>query len=1125
MSIQLPAFAQPPSQAANDNNQAAGAPTSNVSSAVSPAAPTAPQTTTAAPTAPTAPAPSGTVAPPPTSGAPRPSAANDNAPVAMVFKDGNGELKEIVIPHGSNATLTANSPEALAKQDKTYREGLLNQCGNQAGALKQVLHDFPGEAGAFYAGLAMSARLQIKNDPGAYQHFYEQNITNVMGHVSFAFFMLGSRGTTSILNFTGVNFDLCHEIKKRYGKIDEMDAVTREKAIDEIAHIKPTKIQARMRWAVGPLGMTGGFLMSSMLTEFVSDPNIHLCAKGLVKEIPASEKPARELACAKAYKDWVMGQKIIGYIPDLLSMTLTSAIQAYGVNFIAGKAFQGAKFGARAAGTRALGLLEGQTAKIVLTSLEVVWDVSALAAPLVRFGIQAAGAVVFVTINDHILPYFKFPFEKAIQGRNITSSINLIYEELDRIEKNGWVWAPRAKPIECTYEPTPQDYALGYMPPYYCLSGDTPKIGLIINELNDEFKKWRETVLGEAYSAHSHWKDYLIGFQNNYASSRKFYDALASRIVYKRTPGVTPDASTTRLYSSVPFSGLNFSGIENVCDLSPEQKKLLKDAADLAGAAIEEIKSKKLNAYDPSEQEWLEKIFAGLSAADCSAQALQGAVNPALVAAQSAARGQNGETPSAQQLTDVEKKIKSAQVKSAIDLITKILNENKRLGDHGRSPLDPYYASLTKWNPFARLKLLLGDPKPLPEGEAYILDLENNPQIFDQDLKSQHPSRVLMIQTPSMSDYMLASMVCGPDISTAQAIEDHGYVETKPGIIAQTLGWFGFNFTDVNHLLNSDAMIYLQYHQEAQGLIHLKTGISADFRPPKIVDFGEEQKMLCMNVNAPIGPGAKPKTLHEIAVDVKGQHYVGFLSLIKQFLDPKIAGTDHANYNLSKWWSSAIDPYVLKVVDLFRADFKNIVETQFIPNFIRTDSEKYNKRRFELGISKSIESQANLNLNLLGKAYYPKKHLGQADSSTWAGPANGATAAVDPRFVTTANKFMKHLHLQNRLFGALEDSNKAILEVEKIAMTPDEDARPQGTNVKFTDLRFQEAFDANTKILNDTIDEMAKIGAESKPEVAPEAIAGLKELADAASASLKGLVTETGSYFGIVDTIRFDGLD
>lgn len=1079
------------------------------------------------------------------------SSQSSDVVIARITQKETNEVVELTVPPSTLAQRRAASPQALRSNvgRQELIESLKAQCGQKKGLIRNVIHEFPADAGAFYAGLFLASESQLQKDPAAFRHFAEQNLVDPMAHVSFAFFMLGSSGTQAALSMMGLAFDPCSRLRDGNLFVVRENKLTGKKEFG----LKPTRLQKRASVLVGPLSMSGGFLLSSLVHEFIADPNIQLCSVGFGRDLAPEQQMERDRACETAYEDWVIEGKIRGYVPDLLSMVGTSFLQGYLINtpVAAGYKLLKDKLENKIPGLLIKASMTGRTTtyRIALQAFNVLQVVGS-AHPLVQFGLKAVNALIFVTVNDIIVPYFKFPYERSRQGEAITNSMNSIFSEIDRTEKNGWLWKPKPKPAACSYEPTPVEIGNGYMPPLECMVDDQKPVDQLVRKLGDRYKKWREFVLADAYMAHSNWKDYLTKFQHRYADAYHFYDILLQSIAWKNTPGAAKDDLVELLYSASPFNGLDITVPAKVCDLSKEDAEKIKDAAAIARAALDERTSGKVKTRSPLEIGWLEKIARGLEAADCS-KPVAGARENLLQLRD------KGVKVSKDDWAEVDNQIRSQRFGEAMDTLHKALDKNSVYADFGLNPKSSGYAAFAAWNPFAKLKAVLGNPNPLPAGIQFLQEMDQNPQVIAQEFKQDHPGgvgRMARARTATMSDYLLAQMVCGPQADPSDETKIRIYNEQKQSMLTKTLNYIvnafsGVDLSDMTRTLeDSTSMVYVQYAYEDTAapkpgwnlgsddlaLIPRVWGVRAEFRPPRIIsDVGYD---FCADHRKGAQLDYPDWDIHRTVFDVNGEKVQGFLNVVKKFARPDIVGKDNKSFAFRDWWDKNVDTHMVRVIDMFRQDFRHIIENEFIPKFMNTETVTYNGRKFESGVARSLESEAKFNLTLIGKGYLVS--VGEDK----VGPRKARA-----EFQELAEEFMKHLRLQTMLFSDPYTAEQGAKMIEEIALGKSKFA-PKGPVMKPSDTRFRKAFEANKEILGMILDD---IGALTRTEIRreqskaftksssepsqtetraldtklkPEAQETLKKVREAAMANLLALVTETDSYFGVVDTIRVEGL-
>ena len=987
----------------------------------------------------------------------------------------------VSMPKGDPIALKKQSPSELSKKNAALADYIKGQCAGGKNPFAQVAMDFLPEASAFYSGVAMSAQLDLKKDPATLKHFYDHSLVDWTAHVSFAFFMLGSRMTTSALAMAGLHFDGCHGMSVENGEFEtKMRMNLRKGTVDtdvRLTSIKPTKLQIRASALVGPLSMGVGFFASTLSQEFLTDPNIVMCGKYKTGQLTEADQQAGLKACDDGWNEWVNTEKITKYVPDLLAMTVTSGLQAYVINNTASLIV---REGQKLILDKAKGAIVGLTMSEIVAdegiqkisiglTLRTVMLVAGLSptGAVVKFGMQALQAMVFVTVNNYILPWIKTPWENWQQGGGITGEINGLYSEINRLEKNKWAWTPKPKPPECNFDPQPIPDAMPYFPPE-CSRPDL-KPGEMVHQLGEKYKKWRQFALADAYTAHTNWKDYLNRFQNTYADAENFYANLLKTMTDKDEPTAQADEFHMKLYQPAPFNGLNINVPTDICSMDPKDLAIVNKVIFFAQNAIAKRLSGKVTmSWGSGEIEVLRKIVSGLQALDCSEN------------------------------KDMSWQERTARYQTGIEALNRQVNDFNQLMQYTAMSVED-----VKSNPFRIISSVLGDTKPLPAGMAYLIDINKNDSVIDQGLKDDHPSTIGSghAMTSTMADYLLASMVCGPEAENVK------FITQRPrNITEKALGWLGYDTTvgSENSIVN---IVYGGKDDSAGKRINEKVfEIRASFLPPKIIAANQT---LCNSIPIAIKKDQPGWNIHEAQFNIEGKTYKGLLEIVKNFVRQDVIGkSDKGVYAIDNWWSSNVDPHVLEAMNAFASDFQHIVDTKFIPTFTRKDSTEYNGRKFELGIANSMRAEAEFNLMLLGKAMHFEHGITKDRT----------------QFVQLANQFLKKLKLQTDLFSDVYSADAAVLEIEGNTLPPDAFPVPLPEQPHFNagQKRYVAAFNKNGGDLKAILASMDKLGTTAK---APETMSSLKEIRSAAKMNLGNLVTETDSYFGIVDTARMQGFN
>ena len=621
--------------------------------------------------------------------------------------------------------------------------------------------------------------------------------------------------------------------------------------------------------------------------------------------------------------------------------------------------------------------------------------------------------------------------------------------------------------------------------------------------------------------AHDNWKDYITQFQNTYTDAFAFDNDILGDISWKTTPGSAPDPRIDRLYSTVAPNGLDTGFFSDVCQMTDDQRQMFKTAITYADKTLVVLKSRRLAVYEREELEELQRIDSGLKATDCSKTTPTMELSQAVVPVQ---RIDSGSDIQSMQLAALSTTARAKQVRAALDAITDILNGD---GVFSVGFVDPVaiYGGVgsgamvvpANENPFLQLSHILGDSHAQVEGTAYLTDLENDNTIILQDGKNEHPGSLAFARTSTMSNYLLASMVCGPTIGDANAVDAHAIREKKQSFMEWALNKIGYGFDLTNRLVDSKSMVLVEYgNRDANALMTGVYGVRAAFRPPSVVKFpGKDAgRNLCRTFEPSIDNANvfqfNPRT---VEFDIGGQQTKGLLDVVKKFYDPAILGANKDNFAFPAFWKNSVDTHVIKVLDLFRENFKTIVRQQFIPNFVRTDVKIYNGRTFEVGTAKSLEAQTHLNLLLLGKSMFPKASL----------KSSADVLGKRQQFLKLSIEFQREMRLElDLLSGDDKLANTAMAAIETYAYQNDTGGNSPTADSSVRD-RMQKDFDANQTSMTNLIKQMQAVP-NTRDQASPEAAKTLAELGDVTARGLSALVTETGSYYGIIDTIHVEGL-
>ncbi len=227
---------------------------------------------------------------------------------------------------------------------------------------------------------------------------------------------------------------------------------------------------------------------------------------------------------------------------------------------------------------------------------------------------------------------------------------------------------------------------------------------------------------------------------------------------------------------------------------------------------------------------------------------------------------------------------------------------------------------------------------PYIKKESHLDEIENNPEIIIPYFKETHPKSVHNINTTRTVDYLLTSMICGPD------------AENKPNsLIKDPLVGVSYKFVPPRVLENIHPAFCLQRFPVID-------------RPNK--HFQDHYKY----------------NPHDIIIDTSRGTYEGILPLINSHLRRDLIGSTNGVLNFNSWWEKNILPSFNKTVDKLRDEYRKMMTNLFFPAFQSKDFEaiKVSLNQDHYQIWKNQEQQWNIGQHfvpLLRKKNKRRPHL------------------------------------------------------------------------------------------------------------------------------------------------------
>ncbi len=1021
-----------------------------------------------------------------------------------------GEKVQVQYQPSPRETLRKYKPSQVRKM---ISEGFPARPGIK-GIAKEFALDFPAEFIAFSGALLLSSSIHANNDPASMKHFIDQNVLDPAAYVSFAGFLVGSRTSHAALRAMGMAYD-----PYRNAPDYRLDTPTRPGAItgvtmdsstgrldltrgpDRPDHFNtrvvkvpgaPTRAQTRFAPLLGPIGLGVGMTFSNVIHEVIADQDIRACSKA--RSTPSMPQAQADEICDKAWENWALSKKAADYTPDILAMGSAALIQAYIVNKSIG-------WGVKKTGEQLTKAMSSISTKTVTTGAEKIIPfvfrgyrlitVVGLQHPVGRFAMTVGNIAIFMEIVHPITPWFKKPFESVRQGANLAGEIRSLRNELDRAEKNAWSWKPQVvwwcEPNVNLRDPKVREMRLNFG----CPESKNLSPSALLKKHAERQTKWREMVLQEAFQAHSNWQDHVGKFATMYANATGFYEQMIQHLNYQRFDKRAQTAPSS-LFLPAPFYGISSDGT----DYSNESKRK-------AVSAAQEWLEKYLQSgkrFHSTERSVLPEILLGLKAADPKSDL------KALAPIQVGMRNLEGMT--AEQRADFEVRVRESLLHRSMLKLREILEKDQLYTDRHSTFGSESYARMAEGNPFMKLRMLLGNPEPLPAGMAFVRGSNDDPNVIEQETKMDHPDGIGRARTNSMADYLLTSMVCGPEIdphfSNADKIKIYNQKmkETKFEESLKELG-LGGRAQDAS---DPGVMIAVsEYKNEITGLetrimprwsdnsvATEFSGFGMSFRPPRIVD-GIPQDF-CKNLPPNASTDHVWFDIHKAQWKIGSETYQGILDLVRKKARPAIVGTSAPPADketpwedpFNTWWTKNVDHHIERIVLDLRARYKAIVTDIYLPALLGKQE----------GLLARYLRQLNAPLKLIG---WDVK-LGALES---------INAELD-------------LYV-----GVLSRTTKANAEVLKAAAGLKQEFQSMGalvSDISYVDKKGTEARDsietqrlalaAQLQALNDAVENVEK-SATTDTEI--------KAVNTQTLRNIQGLVGEMDSYWGIIRGIQVLG--
>jgi hypothetical protein len=1106
--------------------------------------------------------------------APAPSSGQEKVANLGSFKDPEtGRNVHMVMSLASDAELRKFSPSRMASDSTAMKIHLRKTCGTGSlgEAAADLITSYPMESILFHSALALSAEEKIRNDPAALKHFYKQNLVDPTSHISFLMFMTMNRAAFAGMVAAGIAFDPCAEFfKVKSGERLQME---------------PNRLQTKWEPLVGPLSMGVGFLVSTAVQELLNDKNLQTCAKRLYTTFDPAENKA---ACDRFFEDWTMSRKIVQYAPDLFSMVSTSWIQAYLINkpliFAAKKGGQALPKIIQASAVRLSetpgGTFIVKSAAGALASVDALGDTllsfraiqvavgigSWAGGPVTRAVVGLGQMVIFLGVNDWITHQVKPPWDRNVIGNRLADEKKDLQSGMDRAFTKNWDPAYVA-PKMCE---TPDWMLLAarispdsVKPPKAICHPDS--IEKLISRVHDQYETWRLNSFSEAQEAQGEWQDYTVQFLNTYMDSFNFYRSVINSIRQESDSAIP--ASEKPLFLKKPYYGLSFSPVQNsLCELKENDLMRIRFAAQTARHELKSIESLSpfltvnesgmLTPYQ-KKQFYLESILDGLEAMDCAIP-----LQDPRVALEKMKR--DGRALSFASHEAMVERIRLYRMSDGLRTLFNVLTSDPTWNSKGVTNVDdPKFAELGDDNTFAVIASVIGFPDPLPVGAGYLKDYENNPAVINKDYKALHPSHIWRASTPTMTDYLLASMVCGPEAAPSGEVMIQmarpALIESrisKLSYLDRMMVRFGLETAEdptTDRVFNAADVVTIEreYQKEASpqprlfnfsefrtsnvavhtdyGLLNRVWGVHARFNPPSIIRGASVD--FCKTFPHDHSFNTFFFDIHQADWNIGGKHYDGMLDIVKNLVRREIVGTTD-KIGFFDWWSSHVDEHVKQTLDILKKNFKEVVDGKIVPALTTSRRGQYKTENLAFSPPSSLLDEAKWDLDILLKIYSSNKNA--KDLNVLEFKAKQArlmrvlvllmqfTASVDDL------RDAVHMVLTTKIVGADSAHSQIALGESPAQSKQNGGLNPQAAKVNghsdpIARASFESAKQLATMGIQQLVLQLQKDAAARKlPAPAQQ---NLNSVIDALGKNLLTLVTSYDAYFNMLNTVSLSRLD
>lgn len=1087
--------------------------------------------------------------------------ADDNGPtlhVANLTAD-DGEKVDVEIPLASEAELEAVRPAKIYDAAEIYRTQLRASCAAriEGNAVVRFVKSYPMEAATFNIAVATSAWQQMHEDPAYWRHYVENSIVDPMAHATFVGFMLGNRAASALMALTQLTFDPCRVLAKNpNASMSELAAKRYQKAFKfvegGIGMTVGLGVSTLMREALTDpnIQMCAAYQIGKTLQKD-ADKAKKACDVAYNDWVLGDGHKIRGLvpdAVSQIGVSAILGGIKWGSQKAANTEMVQGAKKAIGarasiVTKQAGKLVIDS--GAAAARLAATGLdysvyrvafirTGGQFAsRMIMRGFSLAMNGAKFMGPSIpRFVVSTGGMILFFVGSDWINPWVKPPLERLFAGHDAYVVGQTLSRQFDELDKNHYVIAPPADGPECHPKPGVMYGTHDWEPmvPSWCFRSPERPPWENIELMGRIQSDWRNTLATDVNENKGHWDNFVLHFATMYGDAYRFYHDIAMQILEKHT-GANPSDSKP-IYEPAPLWGIGdeteLKGADGqpkwdgqICHLPAHTIERARVAAEKIRAELqEELRapivlptfgghgfglssdgSFTIDIHLTNKPRFALPVFAGGVDITKLTTLLEGVLamdcaRPIPNIGRDLHKDQKHATPA-----ELEK-LRYDRIHKMVTTLWWTLREyNGPFTDNRNDFTSDQYIHGAQRNIFMIVNILLGRPEDMPIGATYIRDKEYDKAVISPDTKDDHPVFLNEVDTKAMPDYLLASMVCGPNVENA---------------ITKHKGW-DVDFTPFN-IVNPQALG--------------ACGANKPVDPVIVGNFVPEKGIVAWLYDLVPGGSERPGYDPYLSTwKIQGKTYKGLLEIVKTFANASIIGREWGKSTFDNWWDATVgnrataqfkeyhDSYVHDIVEKrFWPLLKDqTTVTSWLGLVVNTATfGHYHSKPLAKGLGASLLQSVDDNFAMLAKIvdydHLSKEHQKIFDLAQYELQTR---MAIQLQLVSPMNDVQAGLKAYEDAFGASKQ-----LEIELDNKGNQLPRKKWNQVTSYNDELCLDTYKENEEQMQSYIKQLQILGRaslHSHPAAARETIA---KMFDAVKTNIEGLVTEIDGYHGIPMSIE-----